>query len=62
MWKTLEMTLINCETNHMLTWSTDCVISAAIGATKFAITYTKLLCSGKIILTQQDTQDIWFRK
>ena len=25
-WRTLEMALINCEANLILTWSADCVI------------------------------------
>ena len=37
-WRTLEMPLINCEFDLILTWSTDCVISSAAGKTKFAIT------------------------
>ena len=43
-WRTLEMPLINCEINLILTWSANCVISnAAAGqATAFAITDTKL--------------------
>ena len=41
-WRTLEMPLINCEVNLILTWSKDCVISSATGETKFAITETKL--------------------
>ena len=28
-WRTLEMLLINCEINLILTWSTDCVTSFA---------------------------------
>ena len=40
--RTLEMPLINCEVNLILTWSKDCVISSATGETKFAITETKL--------------------
>ena len=27
-WRTLEMTLINCEINLMLTWSVKCVTSS----------------------------------
>ena len=42
-WRTLEIPLINCEINRILTWSTDCVISSAIGETKFKITDTKLM-------------------
>ena len=41
-WRTLEMPLINCEVNLILTWSKDCVISSATGETKFKITETKL--------------------
>ena len=33
--RTLEMPLINCEVILILTWSTTCVISSAIGDTKF---------------------------
>ena len=28
-WRTLEMLLINCEVNLILTWSRDCAISSA---------------------------------
>ena len=41
-WKTLEMPLINCEVNLILTWSKDCVITNSEGEEKFAITETKL--------------------
>ena len=34
-WKTLEIILINGEINLILTWSEDCVISSATGATNF---------------------------
>ena len=40
--KTLEMPLINCEVNLILTWSKDCVITNSTGEGKFAITETKL--------------------
>ena len=36
--RTLEISLINCEFNLILTWSADCVISSATGAIKFGIT------------------------
>ena len=36
------MALINCEVNHMLTWSKDCVITNSTGERKFATTETKL--------------------
>ena len=41
-WRTLEMPLINCEVNLILTWSKDCVITNSIVEGKFAITETKL--------------------
>ena len=41
-WRTLEMLLINCEVNLILTWSKDCVITNSTGEGKFAITETKL--------------------
>ena len=41
-WRTLEMSLINCEVNLLLTWSRDCVITNSTGAGKFEITETKL--------------------
>ena len=40
--RTLEMSLINCEVELILTWSKNCVISSATGETKFSITETKL--------------------
>ena len=41
-WRTLEMPLINCEFNLILTWSSTCVITNSDGAGTFAITDTKL--------------------
>ena len=41
-WRALEMSLVNCEINLLLTWSEDCVICSATGTTKFKITDTKL--------------------
>ena len=38
--KTLEISLINCEINRILTWSANCVI-AEVNITYFAITDTK---------------------
>ena len=40
--RTLEMPLINCEVNLILTWFKDCVITNSTGEGKFAITETKL--------------------
>ena len=41
-WRTLEMPLINCEVNLILTWSSTCVITNSRSAGRFAITNTKL--------------------
>ena len=43
-WRTLQMPLINCKINLMVTWSANFVISnaAACQATLFAVTDTKL--------------------
>ena len=40
-WRTLEMPLINCKVNLILTWSRDCVITNSADAGKFAIIETK---------------------
>ena len=44
-WRTLEMPLINCGVNLILTWSSTCVISSTTGKTKFKMTETKLYVS-----------------
>ena len=41
-WRTLEMPLINCEINLILTWPKDCFITNSEGEGKLAITETKL--------------------
>ena len=41
-WRTLEMPLINCEVNLILTWWPTCVIPSTTGKTKFRITEAKL--------------------
>ena len=41
-WRTLEMPLINCEVNLILTWSSTCVITNSTSAGTFEITDTKL--------------------
>ena len=52
-WRTLEMPLINCEVNLILTWSKDCVITNSEGEGKFAITETKLY----VLVVTLSTQD-----
>ena len=48
------MPLINCEINFILTWSTDCFISSVAGATKFAITGTKIYVPVVTLSTQDN--------
>ena len=43
--ETLEMPLINCEVNLILTWSSTCVTTNSRVARRFAITDTKLYVS-----------------
>ena len=52
-WRTLEMPLINCEVNLILTWSKDCVITNSNGGGKFVITATELY----VIVVTLSTQD-----
>ena len=40
--RTLEMSVTNCEINHILTWSAGYIIFSATGTMKFAVTDTKL--------------------
>ena len=58
-WRTLEMPLINCEVNLILTWSSSCaLIATAIqnqNAT-FAITDTKLYVPVVTLSTQENTK------
>ena len=58
-WRTLEMPLINCEVNLILTWSSTCVLIATNipnqNAT-FAITDTKLYVPVVTLSTQEDTK------
>ena len=55
--RTLDMQLINCEINLILTWSEDCVISFATRATKFKITDAKLYVP-VVTLSTQDNEKL----
>ena len=58
-WRTLEMSLMNCEINLMLTWSANCVIVSTDVANKiatFAITDTKLYVPVVTLSTQDDSK------
>ena len=58
-WRTLEMPVINCEVNLILTWSSTCVLVATNipnqNAT-FAITYTKLYVPVVTLSTQENAK------
>ena len=64
-WRTLEMPLINCEINLILTWSSTCVIltwsstcviTNSTGAGTFAITDTSLYAPVMTLSTQENTK------
>ena len=56
-WRTLEMPLINCEINLILTWSSNSVLSNDAKATAFAITDTKLYAL-VVTLSTQDNDEL----
>ena len=41
-WRTLEMSLINCGVNLILTWPSTCVITNSTGVGTFQLTDNKL--------------------
>ena len=56
-WRTLEMPLINCEVNLILTWSSTCVLIATVNpnqAAIFEITDTKLYVPVVTLSTQEN--------
>ena len=55
-WRTLEMYLINCEVNLILTWSSTFVITDSIGAGTFEITDTKLYVPVVTLSTQENAK------
>ena len=55
-WRTLEILLINCEVNLLLTWSKDCVITDSTGEGKFEITETKLYVLAATLSTQDNAK------
>ena len=55
-WRTLEMPLINCEVNLILTWSSTCVITVSNGAGTLAITDTKLYVPVVTLSIQENTK------
>ena len=55
-WRTLEMPLINCDVNLMLTWSSSCIIANATGNSTFAITDTKLYVPVVTLSSEDNTK------
>ena len=58
-WRTLEMPLINCEINLILTWSANCVIVSTNVANQnatFAITNTRLYVPIVTLWTPENTK------
>ena len=58
-WRTLEMPLVNCEVNLILTWSSTCVITSVIVANQaatFTITDTKPYVPVVTLSTQENTK------
>ena len=58
-WRTLEMPLINCEVNLILTWSSTCVLVSTNNPNQvatFAITDTKLYVPVVTLSTQENTK------
>ena len=55
-WRTLEVPLINCEVNLILTCSSNCVIIDSTGAGRFAITDTRLYVPAVTLSTQENTK------
>ena len=55
-WRTLEMPLISCEVNFILTWSPTCVINNSTDAERFTKTDTKLYAPIITLLTQDNSK------
>ena len=55
-WRTLEMLLINCEINLIMTWSEICVLSNDKKAVKLEITDTKTYVTVVSLSTQDNTK------
>ena len=55
-WRTLEMPLINCEVDLIITWLSTCVITNSTGAGRFAITDTRLYVPIVTLSTQENTK------
>ena len=57
-WRTIEMSLINCGINLILTWSEKCVLSNDAKTTTLAIIDAKLYVSVVTLSTQDNTKPL----
>ena len=55
-WRILEMALINCEVNLILTWLKYCVVANSNGEGKFKITDAKLYVPVMALSTQENAK------
>ena len=55
-WRTLEMPLINCEINLILTWSSSCVVTNSTSTGTFTLTDTKLYVRAVTLSTHDNTK------
>ena len=55
-WRTLEMSLINCDVNLILTWSPTCVFTNSTGVETFKIADTKLYVPAVTLSTQGNSK------
>ena len=55
-WRTLEMPLVNCKANLILTWSSTCFITNSTGAGTFKITDTKMYVPVVTLSTQDNSK------
>ena len=55
-WRTLELPLINCEVNLILTWSSTCVITNSAGAGTFEVIDTKLYVPVVTLSTKENAK------
>ena len=55
-WRTLEMPLINCEVNLILTWSSTCVFTISTGEGEFKTADTKLYVPVVTLSTQDNSR------
>ena len=55
-WRNIELLLVNCEVNLILTWSSTCVITNSTGVGTFEVTDTKLYVPVVTLSTQENAK------